>query len=69
MDEVFNVPLTLAHFATFGRLSRLSRLSLLPLHKVLCSHTMELGYRWFSWGVASLLEGKNWDLCLAHLCA
>ena len=26
-------------------------------------------YRWFSWGVASLPEGKTRDLCLAHLCA
>ena len=26
-------------------------------------------YRWFSWGVASLPEGKTRGLCLAHLCA
>ena len=26
-------------------------------------------YRWFSWGVASLPEGKSRSLCLAHLCA
>jgi len=26
-------------------------------------------YRWFSWGVASLPEGKSRGLCLALLCA
>ena len=26
-------------------------------------------YRWLSWGVASLPEGKSRGLCLAHLCA
>ena len=25
----------------------------------------DLIYRWFSWGVASLAEGKSWCLCLA----
>ena len=25
----------------------------------------DLIYRWFSWGVASLVEGKSWCLCLA----
>ena len=25
--------------------------------------------RWFSWGVASLLEGKNQSVCLVQLCA
>ena len=31
--------------------------------------TLSLRYRWFSWGVASLPEGKSRGLCLAHLCA
>ena len=26
-------------------------------------------YRWFTWGVASLLEGKSRGLCLVQLCA
>ena len=26
-------------------------------------------YRWFSWGVASLPEGKSWGLYLVQLCA
>ena len=29
----------------------------------------EARYRWFSWGVASLPEGKSRGLCLVHLCA
>ena len=26
-------------------------------------------YKWFSWGVASLLKGKSQGLCLVQLCA
>ena len=31
--------------------------------------TLESLNRWFSWGVASLLEGKSRGLCLVQLCA
>ena len=30
--------------------------------------TLSCAYRWFSWGVASLPEGKSQGLCLAQLC-
>ena len=32
------------------------------------SHNLNLAYRWFSWNVASLPEGKSRGLCLAQLC-
>ena len=33
------------------------------------SFILETNYRWFSWSVASLPEGKSRGLCLVHLCA
>ena len=33
------------------------------------SETKVFMYRWFSWGVASLPEGKSQGLCLVQLCA
>ena len=46
------------------------------LNNVMVSNFTELhglipvtrSYRWFSWGVASLPEGKSRALCLAQLC-
>ena len=32
-----------------------------------CAMNLFAGYRWFSWGVASLPEGKDRGLCLAQL--
>ena len=34
----------------------------------MCKCELKIQYRWFSWGVASLPEGKSWCLCLAQLC-
>ena len=31
------------------------------------SHNQPLLFRWFSWGVASLLEGESRGLCLVQL--
>ena len=41
----------------------------LPLYSMLAQPGQVYMYRWFSWGVASLLEGKSWGLCLVQLYA